>query len=146
ERLIVVQAEDFAEQQGGLAEIVSDRQAVWGKAITKWHNDLGHWLQWKFTVPKTGNYHVIFRYGTLSEKTRRSLEIDGKVPNPTAAEIAFPRTGGFGSSPQDWKYQTLQDAAGKDLALPLTAGEHTLRMTTLGDGMALDFIALVRAD
>ncbi|MEN6403785.1 MAG: hypothetical protein ABFD94_17720 [Armatimonadia bacterium] len=146
ERLIVVQAEDFAEQQGGLAEIVSDRQAVWGKAITKWHNDLGHWLQWKFTVPKTGNYHVIFRYGTLSEKTRRSLEIDGKVPNPTAAEIAFPRTGGFGSSPQDWKYQTLQDAAGKDLALPLTAGEHTLRMTNLGDGMALDFIALVRAD
>ena len=146
QKLIVLQAESFAAQEGGLAEIVSDRQAVWGTAITKWHADLGHWLQWKFTVPTAGQYRLVFRYATLSDKTRRKLEMDGAVPAPAAEQIAFPRTGGFGSSPLDWKYQTLQDQAGQDVTLPLTAGEHTLRMTNLGDGLALDFMVLVRAD
>ena len=146
ERMVVVQAEDMAAQGEGLAEVVSDRQAVWGTAVTKWHADQGHWLQWKFTVPATARYRVIFRYATLSENTRRRLEMDGAVPSPAAAEVAFPRTGGFGSSPLDWKYLTLADKAGQDVTLPLTAGEHTLRMTNLGDGLALDFIVLVRAD
>jgi hypothetical protein len=145
EKLIVLQAEDMAEQQGGLAEVVADRQAVWGTAVTKWHSSLGHWLQWKLTVPETGRYRIIFRYATLNENTKRKLEIDGAVPTTAAAEIAFPRTGGYGMVPSDWKYLPLQEA-GQAAALPLTAGEHTLRMTNLGDGIALDFIALVRVD
>jgi hypothetical protein len=146
ERLVILQAEDFAAQGEGEAEVVSDRHAVWGTAITKWHAHVGHWLQWKVTVPKDARYRVIFRYATLSENSRRRLELDGAVPDPAAAAVAFPRTGGFGSSPLDWKYLTLQDAAGKDVELSLSAGEHTLRLTNLGDGLALDFIALVRAD
>lgn len=146
ERMIVIQAEDMAAQGVGTAEVVSDRHAVWGTAVTKWHADEGHWIEWKFTVPETARYRVIFRYSTDSENTRRRLEIDGAVPDPAAAQIAFPRTGGFGHNPADWKYLTLQDAAGNDVALPLTAGEHTLRMTNLGDGLALDFILLVREE
>lgn len=144
-RMIVIQAEDM-QQGGGMAEVVADRQAVWGTAVTKWHNELGHWLQWKFKVPETGNYRMVFRYGTQSENTRRKLEIDGAVPNPAAAEIAFPATGGFGASPDDWKYLPLKDKAGQDVVLPLKAGEHTLKMTNLGDGIAMDFITLVRVD
>jgi len=146
ERMVVIQAEEMAAQGEGLAEVVSDRHAVWGTAITKWHADEGHWIEWKFTVPQAARYRVIFRYGTDSENTRRRLEIDGAVPDPAAAEIAFARTGGYGNSSQDWKYLTIQDAAGTDLALPLAAGEHTLRMTNLGDGLALDFVVLVREE
>ncbi|MGE5532258.1 MAG: carbohydrate-binding domain-containing protein, partial [Bacteroidota bacterium] len=122
------------------------RAATWGTAVTKWHMDLGHWLQWKFKVPETGRYRMIFRYGTLSENARRVVEIDGAVPDPVAAEVAFPRTGGFGGSPKDWAYLTLKDKAGKDVPLSLKAGEHTLKMTNLGDGLAMDFVALVRVD
>ncbi|MGD9497136.1 MAG: hypothetical protein AB7Y46_12635 [Armatimonadota bacterium] len=146
ERMIVIQAEDFAAQGEGQAEVVSDRHAVWGTAVTKWHADMGHWIEWKFTVPEDGRYRMIFRYGTDSENTRRRVEIDGAVPVACAAEVAFARSGGFGSDPGDWKYLTLQDAAGNEVLLPLSAGEHTLRMTNLGDGLALDFITLVREE
>ena len=144
--MIVVQAEDFTAQDGGNAEIVSDRHAAWGTAITKWHMDLGHWLQWKFKVPETGRYRVVFRYGTLNEKSRRRVEIDGTLPDPAAADLLFPRTGGFGASPKDWNYVTLKDAAGQDVAVSLKAGDHTLKMTNLGDGLAMDFVALIRVD
>lgn len=143
---VVIQAEDMVAQGVGTAEIVSDRQAVWGTAVTKWHADEGHWIEWKFTVPQEGRYRLIFRYATGSENTRRRLEIDGAVPHPAAEAIAFPRTGGYGNSATDWKYLTLQDEAGTDVTLPLDAGEHTLRMTNLGDGLALDFVVLVREE
>jgi len=146
ERKIVIQAEDFAAQDEGVVEVRDDRHATWGTMVTKWHADLGHWLEWTFTVPEDARYRVVFRYGTNSQATRRRLEIDGEAPHDAAAEIAFPATGGFGNNPQDWQYLTLQDAAGNDVALPLTAGEHTLRMTNLGDGLGLDFIVLVRED
>lgn len=146
ERLIVLQAEDRALEGGGQSEVVSDRQTAWGKAITKWHAQSGHWLQWNLKAPAKGNYRVIFRYGTQSENARRRLEINGQAPHPAAEEIHFPSTGGFGHSALDWKYQTLQDQNGKDVLLPLTAGDHTLRMTNLGDGLALDFIVLVQVD
>ncbi|MHB8994006.1 MAG: RIFT barrel domain-containing protein [Armatimonadota bacterium] len=145
-RMIVVQAEDFTAQDGGNAEIVSDRHAAWGTAITKWHMNVGHWLQWKFKVPEAGRYRVMFRYGTLNEKSRRRVEIDGALPDPAAADVLFPRTGGFGASPKDWNYVTLKDAAGQDVAVSLKAGDHTLKMTNLGDGLAMDFVALVRVD
>lgn len=146
ERMIVIQAEDFVAQGEGLAEVVADRHAVWGTAVTKWHADLGHWIEWKFTVPEDARYRLIFRYGTDSENARRKVEIDGTVPLDCAADVAFARTGGYGNNPGDWKYLTLQDAAGKEALLPLRAGEHTLRMTNLGDGLALDFVTLVREE
>ncbi len=144
DEMIVVQAEDFDREEGGEVQIRSDRQTTWGDMITYWHHDIGHWLEWDFEVPADGDYRVIFRYGTSSENTRREFRINGEVPHEAAAEIAFPPTGGFGGHPQDWEYLALEDEDGNEIALPLSAGEHTIRMTNLEDGLGLDFIVLVR--
>ncbi len=146
ERMIVIQAEDFAEEGGGTVGIQDDRHATWGTMITKWHADIGHWVQWAFEVPEDGRYRVIFRYATGSENARRRLTLDGDVPHEAAAEVAFEESGGYGHNPHDWRYLPLQDAEGNEVVLDLTAGEHTIRMTNLGDGLGLDFIVLVRED
>ncbi|MGC9318832.1 MAG: hypothetical protein ACP5KN_12445 [Armatimonadota bacterium] len=146
ERLIVIQAEDFVEQGEGQVEVRDDRHATWGTMLTKWHADVGHWLQGRLQVPQDGRYRLIFRYATGSENARRRIEIDGEPPHGAAEEFAFPHTGGYGTNPADWQYRPLQDAEGNEVAVPLSAGEHTIRMTNLGDGLGLDFISLVRED
>ena len=131
----------------GEVEIVADRQATMGgKAITKWHADEGHWLQWDFEVAQAGRYHTVLRYASGGQHPVRRFELDGAVPDPALAEIAFVPTGGYGNQASDWKYRSLTDAAGKDLTFDLAAGKHSIKMTNLGDGMALDFVILVRED
>jgi hypothetical protein len=144
EQMVVIQAEDFAEQGGGVVGVMDDRQATWGTMVTKWHADIGHWLRWDFNVPEDGRYRMIFRYATSSEDTLRKVEIDGELPHPSADEVFFPPTGGFGNSAQDWEYLPLTDARGEEVALMLEAGQHTLTMTNLQDGLGLDFVVLVR--
>ncbi len=146
DEMIVLQAEDFDDQGGGEVQIRDDRHATWGEMITLWHHDIGHWLEWSFEVPQDGNYRVIFRYATGRDGAQREFTINGEVPHEAAAEIAFPNSGGFGTSPDHWRYLPLQDAGGDDVVLPLSAGEHTIRMTNLGEGLGMDFIVLVRED
>ena len=141
---IVIQAEDFSAQGGGEVQIKDDRHATWGKMITYWHQDVGHWLEWKFTVAENARYQVLFRYASSSEKPMRKFELDGKLPHPAAAAIEFKPTGGFGNNPLDWQFRTLTDQEGNDIVVSLDAGEHTIRMTNLGDGLGMDFIVLVR--
>ena len=142
--LVVIQAESFTGQGEGSCQIRDDRQATWGKMITYWHQDIGHWLEWQFNAPADGRYVVRFRYATSCAETTRELRIDGKLPLPTANAIRFERTGGFGNSPLDWRYLSLTDHAGKEAALPLNKGRHRIRMTNLKDGLGMDFIAVVR--
>ncbi len=144
ERMVVIQAEDFAEEGVGTVGVMDDRHATWGTMITKWHADIGHWVKWDFEVPADGRYRMIFRYATGSEDTRRKVEIDGAVPREAAAEVAFPKSGGYGNHPDDWRYMPLADADGSEIALELSAGEHTLTMTNLQDGLGLDFVVLER--
>ncbi|MFW5869119.1 MAG: hypothetical protein ACOCX2_14940, partial [Armatimonadota bacterium] len=144
DEMIVIQAEDFAAEGEGNVGVMSDRHGTWGTMITKWHADIGHWVEWKFNVPEDGRYRMIFRYATSSEDTQRRVEIDGELAHPSAEAVAFPPSGGFGSSPHDWEYMPLKDARDNDVVLTLSAGEHTLRMTNLKDGLGLDFVVLVR--
>ena len=146
DQMVVIQAEDFVDQGEGEVEIRDDRHATWGEMITYWHRNIGHWLEWNFEVPQDGNYRVIFRYATSSPETRRQFMLNDVVPHPAAGRISFPATGGFGNSPHDWEYLPLQDDGGDDVLLSLSAGQHTIRMTNLGDGLGLDFIVLVRED
>ena len=141
--LVVIQAEDFADQGVGTVQVRDDRQAVWGRMITYWHRDVGHWLEWAFDIPREGRYALRFRYATSSPETRRELRIDGEVPVPHAAVIRFEATGGFGNSAGDWHYLSLADESGEETPLRLAKGRHTLRMTNLKDGLGLDFIAIV---
>ena len=144
--LVVIQAEDFTGQGGGSCQIRDDRQATWGKMITYWHQDIGHWLEWQFNAPKDGLYAVCFRYATSSPETTREFRMDGKVPLPSARAIRFVRTGGFGNTARDWRYRSLADNAGKEAALPLNKGKHRIRMTNLKDGLGMDFIAVVKVE
>lgn len=142
---IIIQAEDFTAQGVGQVEIVSDRQATMGgKAITKWHQNEGHWLRWDFEVPQAGRYRIVLRYASGGEQPLRRLELDGAVPDPALERIAFTPTGGYGHEARHWQYRPLADAGGKELVFDLAAGRHSIKMTNLGDGMALDFIVLVR--
>lgn len=145
-RVIVVQAEDFTAQGMGKCQKRDDRNGIMGKIITYWHEELGHWIDWTADVPKTGRYFVRFHYATDCHKTRRDLLIDGKSPVPQAADIPFPRTGGFGGLSSHWKFRSVLGKDGREIPTRLERGRHTLRMSNLADGLALDFIALVPYD
>ncbi len=141
---IIIQAEDFTDQGVGEVQIKDDRQATMGKMITYWHQDTGHWLRWTFEAPEAGRYRVLLRYATSSPKPLRKFELDGEVPDPALAEMEFKPTGGFGDAASNWQFRPLTDADGAEIAFDLSAGEHTITMTNLGDGLGLDFIILVR--
>lgn len=134
--IIFIQAEDFVSQEGGQVE-VTDRGHNVGKMITKWHHDLGHTLEWRFTVDKPGRYVIYARYGSGGKDPHRALTIDGAPPAPAFEDIAFAPTGGYGRAAGEWRVVRLGPP------VELQAGRHTLRMTNLGDGMALDYLALV---
>lgn len=142
-RATVVEAEGFSGQGGGNVRIVPDRVAASGPIITGWHMEIGHWLEWKATVPEAGRYRLLLKYCSDSPNPRRELRVDGQIPADSCKEIAFPRTGGFSVGKDDWAYLTVGGEE-KPLLLDLTAGEHTIRMTNLGDGLALDWLALIR--
>ncbi len=139
EGLIMIQAEDFSGQGGGEV-LVTERVASVGRMITQWHADLGHWLEWTFEVPAEGDYAIHARYATQSENTRRSLTIDGASPGDPFAELRFPSTGGFSTAADDWESLRLGGP------VHLSAGMHTIRMTNLGDGLALDYLMLAPAE
>ncbi|GAI12133.1 unnamed protein product, partial [marine sediment metagenome] len=144
DEMIVVQAEGFSAQGDGEVQIKDDRHATWGTMITYWHRDIGHWLEWKFKVADSANYRVLLRYASSSPKPVRKFELDGEVPHPDLAAIELKPTGGFGGNPSDWQYHTLRDSDGNEVIVRLDRGEHTIRMTNLGDGLGLDFMILVR--
>ena len=136
EGAVTVQAEDFSGQGEGEVEVV-DRVGDVGRMITKWHADLGHWLEWTVQVPEEGDYEVWARYATDSANTVRSLSVDGEEPGEGYGELCFPSTGGFCTSADNWALQRLGEP------IHLAAGAHTLRMTNLGEGLALDYLTLV---
>ena len=135
---VVVQAEDFTGQGVGKVKVYT-RVGCVGKMVTYWHTELGHWLEWKVAVPKPGDYGIYARYATDCDSTRRSLAIDGKSPGPPYDSIQFTRTGGYCTVSDNWATKKLGPA------IRLTAGEHTIRMTNLGDGLALDYLAIAKA-
>ncbi len=145
ERAVVVEAEDFTAQGGGEVKVV-DRIGDVGEMITMWHAKLGHWLEWTVSAPTEGRYHVILKYATSSENTRRDFMVDGKYAHEALKGFHLPSTGGFCTQRNNWRYYRLQEPQGRPIAFDLTAGEHTIRMSNLGDGCALDRIILARAE
>ena len=116
-----------------------DRTGNVGRMITMWHADLGHWLEWQFEVPEAADYVIYARYATASEEAVRSLTIDGESPGEAWADLRFQSTGGFCTSGDDWAMKRLGPP------VHLTAGPHCIRMTNLGEGLALDYLANVES-
>ena len=143
---IVLQAEAFSDQGVGKVSIVEGRINADGKAITLWDAVLGHWLEWKFEVPQDGNYEVILKYASGADAANRAVQIDGKYPLAAWEKVSFPGTGGYSAGSDDWRFWKLLGTDQKPHQLRLAKGSHTIRMTNLGGGMALDFILFQKVD
>ena len=135
---VTVRAADFAAQGGGEV-LVTQRVGAAGPIITQWHANIGHWLEWTFSVPAAGDYLVFARYATDSEPSRRALTINGASPGAEHEDIEFPPTGGFSIAVDNWQFQRLGPP------VRLDAGEATVRLTNLAGGLAVDYLALVPA-
>jgi len=136
----LVEAENFSGQGVGQVRLY-ERAGSSGRMITYWHEVIGHWLEWKVNVPKTGEYKVILKYATQCDETLRDLKIDGAYASDAFKQFHLPNTGGFCATKDDWAYYTIGGEDGA--AAPcLAAGTHTIRMSNLKDGCALDFILL----
>jgi len=134
---VIVEAEKFMAQGGGQIKVYAP-ESVRGKAITYWHKDVGHWLEWTVNIPKAGRYVIFARYATGSRDTQRDFRLDGKLPTGAYACIRFPHTGGWSGSANVWAFRKL------GLALDLTSGEHRFRMSNLKDGLGVDYFIFKR--
>ena len=143
-RAVVIEAEDFSEEIGGEVRLY-ERVATSGKMLTQWHASIGHTLKWNVTVPATGDYIIALKYCTDSTGTMRDFKVDGSHPLPGLAEFHLPRTGGFATSRDDWRYIRLGEWTGEPFRIRLTQGHHDISMTNLGDGCALDQIMILPA-
>ena len=91
----------------------------------------GQWIEWDFTVPEDGYYHIMIKgrqnyaRGSVSG---RSLSIDGDVPFKELEDIGFEYS-------NDWESQVLSDEEGVPYKIYLTAGNHTARLEATLGGM-----------
>ena len=143
---VLVEAEAFTGEGGGHCQKLSNRANASGLAISYWHKDVGHWLEWRIAIPKAGRRCIVLKYATGSPQAVRDCRIDGKFPGEGWKRMTFPDTGGWSSGADNWNWQALRDGNGAVLEVELAAGEHTLRMSNLEGGMALDCILLAPAD
>lgn len=90
----------------------------------------GQWIEWKFTVPEDGYYHITVKGRqnyTRGFVSNRSLYLDGKVPFREVETIGFKYS-------NNWEFVTLSDEAGVPYQFYLDKGEHSIRMeVTLGE-------------
>ncbi|MBN1778361.1 MAG: extracellular solute-binding protein [Clostridiales bacterium] len=85
----------------------------------------GDYAQWEFTAGEAGWYRLAFHYKqsfNTSMTSFRRVEIDGELPFQELNCAAFP----FGAS---WQQKVLGD--GEPYLIYLTAGVHTLRLTSV---------------
>ena len=92
----------------------------------------GQWMEWRVQVPENGVYALRIKgrqnvKGGLS--SNRRLYVDGAVPCAEAENIVFPYS-------QEWQLVTLMSGQGQEVLLPLTAGEHTLRLEAAAGPLA----------
>ncbi len=84
----------------------------------------GEWMEWAFSVPEDGLYHLSMRVNTdflRGMGSTRRLYIDGRIPFEEANHVTVPY------APQ-WQMYTLSDGKGTLLPLYLTKGSHTLKL------------------
>jgi hypothetical protein len=137
------EAEDFSAQGEGAVKVPAGRIGASGNIITGWHADVGHWLEWSVTPPGPGPYHLVLKTATDCDNARRSLTLNGTSPGPACDSILIPRTGGYCTRSDDWEYVLVGDNT--PAVLNLKAGANVVRMTNLGDGLAVDQLIFIPA-
>ncbi|MFA6961270.1 MAG: heparinase II/III family protein [Opitutaceae bacterium] len=143
ESRIGVEAEAFSGQASGQVQVVT-KPGNSGKSLRGFGNETPfHALSWKVTVPVAGTYRLRLRYCTAANDGRVSLLIDGSAPSESALNLPLPATGGWSVDADNWKDVVLASADGHPLQLPLTAGEHELRLTRPSVALNLDTLELI---
>lgn len=135
ERILAVSALDYVAQGGGEVQLKTDRTYP---TYSHWNN-LGHYLEWEFEVPKAGYYTPIIMYSTGARyDVFRSVSVDGELVLPS---VEFPNTGGFGSSASQWNTAVLEP-------IYLETGKRNIHIENIvpdvETGMNPAWIALVR--
>ena len=143
ESRVRVEAEAFAAQQSGRAEI-GDKPGNRGRSLRGFGNDSPfHAIAWKVSVPVAGTYRLRLRYCTPLDGTQVSLLVDGAAPGRNALGISLPGTGGWSVEKDDWREIVLAGADGAAVRLPLTAGEHEIRLMRPTEALNLDGFDLI---
>jgi hypothetical protein len=146
---LVIEAENFSGQ--GKGEVGTyDRIGNSGQMITKWEASAGHWLEWSFETAQAGEYNIVLRYCTGSDKARREITLDGQAVGAGIAEIVLPNTGGYCTGGDNWQYFRVPAKPGgtstdEALRVRLGAGKHVLRLANAGGGLGLDQVMVLRA-
>lgn len=144
--IAVLNATLMSGEGGGKVRSTSTKRAAVGKAFAGW-DALGHWLEWKFTVPAEGYYNLTICYCSQDDKAERHVAIDGVEQEPFAPMI-LPSTGGFSNGSDDWRLATaMNPVSGKPLLLKLKQGENTIRLTNAnGVSANLNYLAITSPD
>lgn len=110
----VVQAENWTDMAGFEVEVTSDI----GGGNNTGFADAGDWLEYSVNINEAGNYQVEYRLASESGSDGFNVTLDGEL----IETVIVSSTGGW----QSWSTQTS--------TLNLPAGEHTLRIESLGGG------------
>lgn len=140
-KAIVIQAEDFTDEQKGKVAVVT-KIGDSGKSFKLW-DEPGHALSWKFSAPSAGDYGIRLRYCS-ADAPMRALYIDGKPAGQGTNLFCFAETGGWSSDKDNWRDVWLASKTG-GMRFNLAAGEHTLTFVGAMAGMNMDWIKVVPA-
>ena len=90
----------------------------------------GQWIEWEFEVPEDGLYNISFKAKQNYNRgmvSIRNLTIDGTTPFKEAAQVEFKYN-------NSWQLTTLSDKDGLPCKIPLTEGNHVVRLeVTMGE-------------
>jgi hypothetical protein len=104
------------------------------------------WAEWRFSVPKTGDYQVWVRAAGKPSVVDREVRIDGRaVPGPHVA-VRMHGTGGWCRTRDDWGWFRIATAVGRPAVVHLNKGRHMLRWEYLGGSQNLDVFLFRPAD
>lgn len=138
---IIIEAEDISAESGGQVAYISAEdshttQNPNGTGIYKWDN-VKHTLSWNVSVPKAGQYKVLFRYSTKSDS---GAEREFIVNGGEAVKIHFDGTG-------EWTYNRhigeVLDSDGNEQTFEFKEGFNTITMVNAGSSLNFDYIMLV---
>lgn len=140
---VLVEAESFTAEGGGEIRVSAEHRNMSGDACLFAWGDPGHWLEWTFEIPRAGTYALTIVGASQESVILRSMELNG-ASLPGAGVIRMEGTGGWGrSNPDEWQPFRVLAENGRPLAVSLTQGRHTLRMTNLvGQHYNVDAILL----